>query len=108
MNWGFIARSIRKNFTQRAQRLEDHKEGERVFVRYLIVRFKLSFGQKPSSFLCLLRNGVGQCCGYFFVHVSVSTFGLVYVPMPPARYLSRKSPTYSNESLSKLSGVIVL
>jgi len=29
---------------------------------------------------------------YCFVHVVLEKLGLVYVPMPPARYLSRKSP----------------
>jgi len=28
---------------------------------------------------------------YCFVHTELPLFGLVYVPMPPARYLSRKS-----------------
>ena len=42
---------------------------------------------------------------YRFVHVLLEPFALVYVPMPPARYLSRKSP--GNELAKKFAEVIV-
>ena len=58
---------------------------------------------RPPACLAQLSQYLMALLRYCFVHVS-DPIALVYVPMPPAKYLSRKSP--SNEDRKKRHSVI--